>query len=139
MYLTTRLWRRVTASVVVTLTAAGLCGITARAASAEGKVIAAGAANAVAGQYVVALKQGTATSAGVHALANELAARYDGSVGLRYSAALKGFSARISAANARRLAADPAVAFVEQDRVIHTADTEWHPPSWGLDRIDQRL
>ena len=33
---------------------------------------------------------------------------------------------------------DPAVAYVEQDRTVATLATQPNPPSWGLDRIDQR-
>jgi subtilisin family serine protease len=43
----------------------------------------------------------------------------------------------MSAQQARRLAADPAVAYVEQNRVLHATDTQANPPSTGLDRIDQ--
>lgn len=35
-------------------------------------------------------------------------------------------------------AADPAVASVVQDRTFHITGTQPSPPSWGLDRIDQR-
>ena len=41
------------------------------------------------------------------------------------------------AAGGQRLAADPAVAYVEQDRAVRRVDTQTSPPSWGLDRIDQ--
>ena len=37
-----------------------------------------------------------------------------------------------------RIAADPAVAFVEQNHTVTILDTQPNPPSWGLDRIDQR-
>ncbi|MEO6086109.1 MAG: S8 family peptidase, partial [Umezawaea sp.] len=36
------------------------------------------------------------------------------------------------------LAADPAVASVSQDAEVRVVDTQPNPPSWGLDRIDQR-
>jgi subtilisin family serine protease len=39
---------------------------------------------------------------------------------------------------ARRLAADPNVAYVEQNQVMHAIGTQTNPPSWGIDRIDQR-
>ncbi|HZN20739.1 MAG TPA: S8 family serine peptidase, partial [Micromonosporaceae bacterium] len=39
---------------------------------------------------------------------------------------------------ARRLAADPAVDYVQQNHVLGLVGTQPNPPSWGLDRIDQR-
>lgn len=82
--------------------------------------------------------------------ARALTARFGGTVGHRYAAALRGFTVRTSEAVARRVAADPSVAFVEQDRRIRLADphgdatapvttlgTQPSPPSWGLDRVDQ--
>jgi subtilisin family serine protease len=44
----------------------------------------------------------------------------------------------ISATQARRLAADPAVALVEQDQTVTVSGVQSPTPSWGLDRIDQR-
>src|SRR5690606_2693822 len=38
----------------------------------------------------------------------------------------------------KRLAADPAVASVIQNRTFHVTGTQPNPPSWGLDRVDQR-
>jgi subtilisin family serine protease len=45
---------------------------------------------------------------------------------------------QMSAATAARVAADPDVALVEQDRLVAVAGGQTDPPSWGLDRIDQR-
>ena len=53
-----------------------------------------------------------------------------------YTAALRGFAARMPAAAAQALSNDPRVASVEQDAYVSVADTEWNAP-WGLDRIDQ--
>ncbi|MFD0784029.1 S8 family serine peptidase, partial [Micromonospora azadirachtae] len=53
-------------------------------------------------------------------------------------AALRGFEARVDAKAAARIAADPAVAYVEQNHTVSIAGTQPNPPSWGLDRIDQR-
>jgi subtilisin family serine protease len=74
----------------------------------------------------------------VPAEATGLTARYGGSVARVYGAALNGFAASMSAPAAQRLAADPAVAYIEQDQTISLAATQSNPPSWGLDRIDQR-
>ncbi|MCA1615166.1 MAG: S8 family peptidase [Acidobacteria bacterium] len=54
-----------------------------------------------------------------------------------YSRALKGFSVWTSEAAARKMAEDPAVAFVEEDQVI-SLSAEQAGATWGLDRVDQR-
>lgn len=75
----------------------------------------------------------------VRGLATKLGGRYSGTVRRTFGTALNGFSVRMSEASARRLAADPTVAAVEQDSRVHVADTESTAGgNWGLDRIDQR-
>ncbi|MFS8104952.1 S8 family serine peptidase [Lentzea alba] len=64
-----------------------------------------------------------------------LAARYNATH--TYTSALKGFAARMTAAQARRLAADPDVERVVQDTYVTTTDTQTNAP-WNLDRVDQR-
>jgi subtilisin family serine protease len=54
-----------------------------------------------------------------------------------YQAALRGFEVSVGATAAARIAADPSVAYVEQNHTVHIMDTQANPP-WGLDRIDQR-
>ena len=75
---------------------------------------------------------------GVQATAAGLSARHGGSVTHTYRSTLKGFAVKLSEAAARRLAADPSVAYVEQDHVATLAGTQSPTPSWGLDRVDQR-
>ncbi|MGK5739081.1 S8 family peptidase [Micromonospora sp. URMC 103] len=129
--------------------AAGVAAIatattTPATAAPTGEVRGASAPNAISGSYLVVLRGDAVGAAGTPAArtgvpqrADALAKRYGGSVADVFSAALTGFSARMSAAQARRLAADPAVAYVEQDQVLTTQATQTNPP-WGLDRIDQR-
>ena len=52
--------------------------------------------------------------------------------------AMHGFVARMSEAEAAALAAEPWVTLVEQDGLVEVTGTQAPPPSWGLDRIDQR-
>lgn len=52
--------------------------------------------------------------------------------------ALRGGELRLSSSAAARVAADPAVAYVEQSHTVSIAGIQPDPPSWGLDRIDQR-
>jgi subtilisin family serine protease len=54
-----------------------------------------------------------------------------------YRRALKGFSVQLSEKQARKLALDPRVAYVEQDQVVTLATTQTNA-TWGLDRVDQR-
>jgi subtilisin family serine protease len=121
-------------STVAALSAAVILATAAPAAAApaEGTVRGAGGPGAIADRYIVVLKPGAATSP-----TESLASRLGGTVRRAYSAALHGFSARLTERQARRLAASPAVAYVQQDRRVAMADTQVGPPSWGLDRIDQ--
>jgi subtilisin family serine protease len=125
------------ATVAVTV-AAAMVGAPASAAPPEGQVRAAGGATAVEGSYIVVFKDSAVPLAGVGKTARDLAARHGGSVARTYGAALRGFEAKVNAKGAARIAADPAVAFVEQTHTVHIQGTQPNPPSWGLDRIDQR-
>jgi subtilisin family serine protease len=69
--------------------------------------------------------------------ARSLVSEHKGRLGHVYDRSGHGFSAAMSEAEATRLAADPDVAYVEQDQLVRAADTEESPP-WNLDRIDQR-
>jgi subtilisin len=93
------------------LLAAGLAAALLAPASA-----AARGDDTVPGQYIVVFK-GSVRDANRATDDQERAhgfrARY------RYGRALKGFTARLSAAQVERLQADPQVAFVTQDRVVH--------------------
>jgi subtilisin family serine protease len=108
------------------------------AAADGGKIRNAGAAGAIAGSYIVVFKHSAVKKKSVRDVIDRLAAKHKASVRFRYADALRGFSARMSKAQARRLATDPAVDFVEQDRTVKITATESPTPSWGLDRIDQR-
>jgi hypothetical protein len=55
-----------------------------------------------------------------------------------YTHALAGFSAQMTEAEAIALSEDPRVKFVEEDSIMWAVATQTNPPSWGLDRIDQR-
>jgi subtilisin family serine protease len=106
------------------------------AVPAEGTIVDADSPHAVAGSYIVALRP--TASGKVAGKAGDLATRYGGTVQHTYTAALQGFSTTMSLRQARRLAADPDVAYVQQNKTVHLVATQLNPPSWGLDRIDQR-
>ena len=107
------------------------------AQAAEGEIRSADAAEKVPNSYVVKLKDTPSALASTEATANTVAARFGGAVDRVYGSALRGFSAKLSTTQAKRLAADPAVEYVEQDQVLSIQTTQSNPPSWGLDRIDQ--
>ncbi|MBB5959444.1 subtilisin family serine protease [Saccharothrix tamanrassetensis] len=109
-----------------TLTAA----VVATPAEAEGAVRHAGSAWAVPGSYIVKLADVSAFG--------DVASRFSGQVERMFSGPFKGFSVRLSEKQARRLAADPAVQYVEQDQVVRAGPITQTGAPWGLDRIDQR-
>ncbi|WP_018657402.1 S8 family peptidase [Actinomadura flavalba] len=113
--------------------------LAATPAAADGEILNARAAQPVEGSYIVTLKSGQAPRQDdVRTRAQQLTRKYSGDVGLVYTSVVKGFQARLSADRARRLAADPAVASVEQDAISQAFDVQQNPPSWGLDRADQK-
>jgi subtilisin family serine protease len=114
----------------------GLTALPAQAAPAEGKVLAAGSPTAIKDSYIVTLKSGAGLKASSSA-GKGLVEEYGGTVKKTFGAALNGYTATLSATEARRLAADPAVASVEQNQTVHLTDTTQSSAPWGLDRIDQ--
>ncbi|MFK4105723.1 S8 family peptidase [Streptomyces sp. NPDC019531] len=105
----------------------------ASAAPAEGVIQGANAEGAVKDSYIVTLK--TDTRAG-STKGKAVAKRYGAEVTRTYKKALNGYATEMSETEAKRLAADPAVASVTQNKTVHITDTQTSP-TWGLDRIDQ--
>ncbi|WP_328522754.1 S8 family serine peptidase [Kribbella sp. NBC_00359] len=99
---------------------------------------------ATAGQYIVGLKDDAwVTAHGVPTSAKQLAHAYQGHVKNVWQAALHGFSVSMNADQALKLAADPNVAWVQQEHRYHTNSTQVKPSVvgadvWGIDRLDQR-
>lgn len=126
--------------VVGVSTLAMLAAVAAPAAAAppEGTIRNAGGADAVAGSYIVVFKDSAVSRAAVGSKASGLIGKHGGKVARTYTAALRGFEISTNAKTAARIAADPSVAYVEQSQTIRISGTQANPPSWGLDRIDQR-
>ncbi|WP_327131454.1 S8 family peptidase [Streptomyces sp. NBC_01343] len=115
------------AAAAVALIASPLAGA---ATPAEGTVYGLGAPGAISGSYVVILD--------ASANKEELAKKYGGELKRTYSSGVNGFSAAgLSETEAKRLAADPSVGKVVQNKKFTIKATQDNPPSWGLDRIDQ--
>ncbi|MYS84796.1 S8 family serine peptidase [Streptomyces sp. SID5474] len=116
-------------------TSAQAAGARERATAVEGRVAAA--THPIPGRYIVVLRDDARAATGVRERSAALAGSYGGKVRQTYGSALSGYAAEMSEHQARRVAADPRVAFVEQDGVDEITDTQADPPSWGLDRADQ--
>jgi subtilisin family serine protease len=122
----------IAAAIVVTV---AVPGAAQAAEPAEKAVLAAPGAEVVPGSYVVVLKQDRSAVAGQ---VRALAGKHDAQVQQTYAHALRGFAATMGERQARRMAADPAVAYVQPNVIHRASDTQANPPSYGLDRIDQR-
>ena len=83
----------------------------------------------IPGQYIVVLEAGADTASVENSVRNLKGAK----VRHKYEKGVKGLALEISDADARELARDPRVQFVEEDATVAAATS-----SWALDRIDQR-
>ncbi|MEU4163507.1 S8 family peptidase [Actinoplanes sp. NPDC026670] len=102
----------------------------AQAAPPEADVLAVPGAEVVKDSYIVVLKSGK--------IARTVAAEHQATLLRTYSKVFNGFSATMTARTARQVAAHPDVAFVQPNVIHRISDTQTNPPSYGLDRIDQR-
>ncbi|MYT76840.1 Serine protease, subtilisin family [Streptomyces sp. MnatMP-M77] len=123
-----------TAAAVALATAA--LPATAAERAPEGVILNAGAPGTISDSYIVTLKDSAAKSDSAQGKA--LAKKYGASIERTYRSALNGYAVEATAAEAKKFAADPAVASVSQNRTFTVSATQTNPPSWGLDRIDQR-
>ena len=98
-------------------------------------VVGRTAPDVIPGQYIVVFKK-SARAVDLRAaerVSSELGAR----VGVRYTAALRGFSAMLSPAALASLRGDSRVAWIEADSRVRLSDTQTGATR-GIDRIDQR-
>ncbi|MGW0737339.1 S8 family peptidase [Streptomyces sp. NPDC002851] len=144
--------RRFRALVPVAALAVGLLAVPAAQAEAPLDLRLARPGTAISGSWIAVLDDTTAgsmASTSVRTVAEDLSDSYGGNLSRVYRSSVRGFSVKMSEAEARRLAADPRVAYVEQDAVVHLDERKprrgkkqpggTQPgATWGLDRIDQR-
>ncbi|WP_100447713.1 S8 family peptidase [Glycomyces xiaoerkulensis] len=108
------------------------------AADPEAVVLGADDPDAIAGEYLVVLDEAAPAEAGLASLVDGVVSGAVGAVEVVDELdVLDGFVAEMSPAEAAELAADDAVAYVEQNRTVSIAEVQTDPPSWGLDRLDQ--
>ncbi|MGP3982587.1 S8 family serine peptidase [Streptomyces sp. KR80] len=128
------------AAAAVTALALGvgpaLPAVASPAAGTEGRILNAGAPGAIKDSYIVILDEAAAEADSAKGRA--LAKRFSAKIERTYRAALNGYAVELSEAQAKKLAGDPAVESVVQNRTFSISGTQPNPPSWGLDRIDQK-
>ncbi|MFG2789241.1 S8 family peptidase [Streptomyces sp. NPDC048419] len=127
--------RRAGGLTAVACTAALSAGTLPAHAAPEGRILGAGEPGAVGGSYLVTLKGGTKASS---AAGKGLAEKYGARISHSYGTVLNGYAIRANERQAERFAADSRVASVVQDARVTLDGTQKNPPSWGLDRIDQK-
>ncbi|MDT5037883.1 MAG: hypothetical protein QOE03_3068 [Micromonosporaceae bacterium] len=125
-------------TVAATVAALTAGGVASASTQAEAAIRSAGTGSVVPNSFVVKFRSTTMRASAVDATARELTGTYGGHVGRTYHAALTGFAVQgLTETQARRLAANPAVEYVQRDGV-YTASATQTGATWGLDRIDQR-
>jgi subtilisin family serine protease len=87
----------------------------------------------IPGEHIVTLRNGVSAVAFA-------SAQSDGGASIlgTVSSAMNGFAARLDKAQLSALASDPNVLLIEENTVVGIEADQANPPSWGLDRIDQR-
>ncbi|MFD5827126.1 S8 family serine peptidase [Lentzea sp. NPDC060358] len=126
-------------AVAALATAVLATAVLATPAVAEGDIRVGTGSKTIAGRYVVVFKEGATERARTADTAADIVTRSGGGeVGQTWQHALHGFALGASETTARRIAADPRVAYVEQDAEVGADATQATPPAlWGLDRLDQ--
>lgn len=86
-------------------------------------------------RYIVVFKEGVGNP---DIIVDELTRGKNVKVHYRYRYAIKGFAATIPEAALEGISRNPMVEYIEPDGIVTAGATQTNPPSWGLDRIDQR-
>ncbi|MFI7025210.1 S8 family serine peptidase [Micromonospora sp. NPDC049900] len=126
-----------TASSIITVASGQAALATTPDEPARAEVRGTERSDVVPGRYIVVLKDQRATYTSVRTIAATLTRANGGNVRQVFGTALSGFSASMSKQQAEKVAANPAVAYVEPVRRVSASGTQSNPPSWGLDRLDQ--
>ncbi|MET8356262.1 S8 family serine peptidase [Micromonospora sp. NPDC005171] len=143
MFQLRRAGRSVTAGLALAVVAAATIssGGAAYAAPSDGqklpRALKSADKGAIKDSYIVVLKDTKADPAAVDASAKALTKQFGGAVSHTYNRSIRGFAARMNEAQAKKLATNSSVAYVEPNRKVSKSDTQLNTPSWGLDRLDQ--
>jgi subtilisin family serine protease len=120
---------------IVASLVAGPAGIATADVRPEEKFLAAAEGRPVAGEYLVVFEDGVPAA---HA-AEQAAGENGGVVRKTWRHAINGaLLTSLDRNRARAIANRPGVRWVEENQVVEIVATQFFPPSWGLDRVDQR-
>lgn len=100
-------------------------------AQAEGTVLGADSSKAIAGEYIVKFSDASAAKD-----SKSVAAEYGAEVQKNFNS-INGASIKASEAEAKELASDSKVDYIQANLEHQISGTQDDPPSWGLDRVDQ--
>lgn len=88
--------------------------------------------------YIVVFRDDIRGSFAVAQTASALSAMHGSRVDRTYRHAINGAAMTMSESEARLLARDPRVRYVEQDAMSYVVADQPNPPAWGIDRVDER-
>ncbi|MBZ4421156.1 S8 family peptidase [Myxococcus sp. RHSTA-1-4] len=93
----------------------------------------------VPGEYIVVFKtpESSLQQVAVTQATQGLTAKYGGTAFAVYEHALRGFAGKMTEAQAKAMAQDPAVDYVQENGVVSLFESQ-PSPTWGIDRVDQR-
>ncbi|MBN1447439.1 MAG: S8 family serine peptidase [Bacteroidetes bacterium] len=86
-------------------------------------------------RYIVVFKDEVGNP---EAVANELTRGKNAKIHFTYRHAIKGFAATIPEQALEGIRHNPNVDYIEEDGIVYKNTIQYNPPSWGLNRIDQR-
>jgi subtilase family protein/peptidase inhibitor I9 len=109
--------------------------VTAVVAATPSNAAPAASGDEPTADYIVVLNRDAGS--GVQSRAASVAERFGHAVTHTYTAALHGFSIRLTEKQAGELATENGVDSVVLDTPVRALGQQVDPPSWGLDRIDQ--
>lgn len=121
-----------------TFLALSLLVVSSTALSGDGRILRPLGGPVIHDQYIVVFNDNIKGQAAISSLSSELATRHGSYVSRHFRHALNGAVMRMSESAAKALALDPRVRYVEQDGYSYIHGDQANPPSWGIDRVDER-
>lgn len=117
--------------LVSALAFAGAAPVGAAGTGDEVPVLRARSGTALPGKYIVTVREGTDPA--------EVASRHLVTGTQIWRDAVNGFAGELTASDLEKLRRDPSVESIQEDAIDEAlAGSQFDPPNWGLDRIDQR-